>query len=156
MGILDGKVAVITGAATGIGRASALAFARAGARVVLTDVREDELGRTAEAVHGAGGEVAALSADLASPDACDGSDAHTPAIAGSPVSSPTSTTRSVPRSGLKARPSSMSTTLSPGSHVSAQRDAGPAVPSSAEPWSTKSMSSSALCPSVAGRNARTV
>jgi NAD(P)-dependent dehydrogenase (short-subunit alcohol dehydrogenase family) len=70
MGILDGKVAVITGAATGIGRASALAFARAGARVVLTDVREDELGRAAEAVHGAGAEVAALSADLASPDAC--------------------------------------------------------------------------------------
>ena len=70
MGILDGKVAVITGAATGIGRASALAFARAGARVVLTDVREDELGQTAEAVHGAGGQVAALSANLAQPDAC--------------------------------------------------------------------------------------
>ena len=70
MGILDGKVAVITGAATGIGRASALAFARAGARVVLTDVREDELGTTAEAVHGAGGQVTALSADLARAEAC--------------------------------------------------------------------------------------
>jgi NAD(P)-dependent dehydrogenase (short-subunit alcohol dehydrogenase family) len=70
MGVLDGKVAVITGAATGIGRASALAFARAGARVVLTDVREDELGKTAEAVHAAGGQIAALSADLERPEAC--------------------------------------------------------------------------------------
>ncbi|MGH7341993.1 MAG: SDR family NAD(P)-dependent oxidoreductase, partial [Candidatus Rokuibacteriota bacterium] len=37
MGVLEGKVALITGAATGIGRASALLFARAGARLVLTD-----------------------------------------------------------------------------------------------------------------------
>src|SRR5438874_2071051 len=70
MGALDGKIALITGAATGIGRASAVLFARAGARVVVTDAREDELARTAAMVRDAGGEVAALSADLASPDAC--------------------------------------------------------------------------------------
>ena len=70
MGVLDGKVAIVTGAATGIGRASAVAFAEAGARVVITDVREDDLARTAEAVHAVGGQVTALSADLADADAC--------------------------------------------------------------------------------------
>jgi len=70
MGMLDGKVAIVTGAATGIGRASAVAFAQAGARVVITDVRENELAGTAEAVHAVGGEVTALSADLADPAAC--------------------------------------------------------------------------------------
>lgn len=72
MGVLDGRVAIVTGAATGIGRASAIEFARAGARVIVSDVREDELARTAEAVHAAGGEVAAVSADLANADACGG------------------------------------------------------------------------------------
>ena len=37
MGLLDGKVAIITGAGSGIGRASALRFAEEGARVVLGD-----------------------------------------------------------------------------------------------------------------------
>lgn len=72
MRTLDGKVAIITGAATGIGRASALAFAAAGARVVITDLREDELARTATAVHDAGGQVVALTADLARPESCAG------------------------------------------------------------------------------------
>jgi NAD(P)-dependent dehydrogenase (short-subunit alcohol dehydrogenase family) len=70
MGTLDGKVAIITGAATGIGRASARLFSEAGARLVLTDVREDELARTVGAVRDIGGQVASLTADLARPDAC--------------------------------------------------------------------------------------
>src|SRR5262245_19874643 len=45
-GVLRGKVAIVTGAATGIGRASALLFAQAGARVCLADLREPELART--------------------------------------------------------------------------------------------------------------
>jgi NAD(P)-dependent dehydrogenase (short-subunit alcohol dehydrogenase family) len=69
-GALRGKVAIITGAATGIGRASALLFAQAGARVALSDVREPELARTAAEVRAAGGEVAAVTADLARPDDC--------------------------------------------------------------------------------------
>ena len=69
MGALDGKVAIITGAATGIGRASAVIFAQAGARLVLTDVREPELARTVEIVRSVGGEVVSLTADLAITDA---------------------------------------------------------------------------------------
>jgi NAD(P)-dependent dehydrogenase (short-subunit alcohol dehydrogenase family) len=69
-GALKGKVALITGAATGIGRASALLFARAGARVALVDVREPELARTVADVRAAGGEAEPLVADLARPDDC--------------------------------------------------------------------------------------
>jgi NAD(P)-dependent dehydrogenase (short-subunit alcohol dehydrogenase family) len=71
---LDGKVAIITGAATGIGRASALLFARAGARVVLADVREDEL---TAAVKTVGAGAISVVADLAQPDACTGVVART-------------------------------------------------------------------------------
>jgi NAD(P)-dependent dehydrogenase (short-subunit alcohol dehydrogenase family) len=69
-GALRGKVAIITGAATGIGRASALLFAQAGARVALADMREPELARTAAEVRAAGGEATAITADLARPDDC--------------------------------------------------------------------------------------
>jgi NAD(P)-dependent dehydrogenase (short-subunit alcohol dehydrogenase family) len=69
-GALTGRAAIITGAATGIGRASALLVARAGARVALVDVREAELARTESDVRAAGGEVAAIAADLGNPDDC--------------------------------------------------------------------------------------
>ena len=69
-GVLRGKVAIITGAATGIGRASALLFAQAGARVVLADAREPELTRTVADVRTAGGEAEAVVADLARPEDC--------------------------------------------------------------------------------------
>jgi NAD(P)-dependent dehydrogenase (short-subunit alcohol dehydrogenase family) len=69
---LAGKVALITGAATGIGRATAMLFAAAEAKVVLVDVRGPELTETAERVRGAFGQDAAISvvADLAQPAAC--------------------------------------------------------------------------------------
>ena len=41
MGKLDGKVAVITGAASGMGRASAIRFAKEGAAVVVTDLNDE-------------------------------------------------------------------------------------------------------------------
>jgi NAD(P)-dependent dehydrogenase (short-subunit alcohol dehydrogenase family) len=71
-GALRGKVAIITGAATGIGRASALLFAQAGARVALADARAPELGRTVADVRTAGGEVESIVADLARPEDCAG------------------------------------------------------------------------------------
>src|SRR5687767_6081878 len=67
---LDERVAIVTGAATGIGRASALLFTQAGARVLLADNREPELEEAAEMLRKAGGEVATLTADLAEPAAC--------------------------------------------------------------------------------------
>ena len=64
---LAGKVAVITGAAAGIGRASALLFVRAGARVAFVDVHGPALERTVDDVRAAGGEVASTAVDLARP-----------------------------------------------------------------------------------------
>jgi NAD(P)-dependent dehydrogenase (short-subunit alcohol dehydrogenase family) len=67
---LDGRVAIITGAATGIGRATALLFARAGARLVLADVRAEELLQAAAAVREVGGDPVAVTADLAKAEDC--------------------------------------------------------------------------------------
>ncbi len=65
MARLAGKVAIVTGAASGIGRASALAFAAAGAMVVAVDRDAAALGQTAEAIGAAGGTVLAHPADIA-------------------------------------------------------------------------------------------
>ena len=61
---LENKVAVITGAASGIGRAAALRFASEGARVVVADI-QDELGEaTATTIRAAGGEASFVHADV--------------------------------------------------------------------------------------------
>ena len=59
-----GKVAFVTGAASGIGRAAALAFARAGARVVVADVAEDGNRETARMIEQAGGRALAVRCDV--------------------------------------------------------------------------------------------
>lgn len=61
---LDGKAAVITGAASGIGRTSALSFAREGAALVLLDLAAD-VERVAEEVRSAGGQAVARVGDAA-------------------------------------------------------------------------------------------
>ena len=59
MGLLDGKVAIVTGAARGIGAATAELFLKEGAQVVLSDVNV-ERGRTVGAAHGEKGHFEAL------------------------------------------------------------------------------------------------
>lgn len=62
---LDGKVALVTGAASGQGRAAATLFAARGARVVVADVDGEGSKETVRAVEGAGGEATAVRADVA-------------------------------------------------------------------------------------------
>ena len=59
-----GKVAFLTGAANGIGRAAALAFAREGASVVVADVSEKENQETARMIRELGGEAPAVICDV--------------------------------------------------------------------------------------------
>ena len=56
-GRLEGKVAVITGAASGIGRATAILFAREGAKLVLADWHEEGLKETLDLVLKEGGDA---------------------------------------------------------------------------------------------------
>lgn len=63
-GMLDGKVALITGAAGGIGRASALLFAREGARIAISDINADGVAETAKLATAEGAEVISVVADL--------------------------------------------------------------------------------------------
>jgi len=61
MGVLDGKVAIVTGSARGIGRATAALLAEHGARVLVTDLDEDV---AREAAEGIAGETAVFGGDL--------------------------------------------------------------------------------------------
>ena len=67
------KVVVITGAASGIGRAMAHAFAKQGAHVVIADTQTDPLKATEQEIVGLGGEaeVLAVSVDVADPDSVE-------------------------------------------------------------------------------------
>jgi short-subunit dehydrogenase len=67
--MLDGKLAVVTGASRGLGRATALALGRAGCRVALVARSANELEQTAALVVEGGGEAVVYPADLTGADA---------------------------------------------------------------------------------------
>jgi NAD(P)-dependent dehydrogenase (short-subunit alcohol dehydrogenase family) len=63
-----GKVVFVTGAASGIGRATAVAFATEGARVAIVDRTEEALRQTAGAINDAGGKVLVIACDVSVPE----------------------------------------------------------------------------------------
>ncbi len=64
-GKLSGKVALVTGGTSGIGKTTAIAFARAGAKVVLTGRREKEGAQVVDEIRKLGGDAAFVRADVA-------------------------------------------------------------------------------------------
>ena len=73
----DGKVCLITGAGSGIGRATALGFAQRGGRVVVSDVDAASAEKVAGEIAGAGGTAVAVTADMAIPSDIDAMIART-------------------------------------------------------------------------------
>src|SRR5438067_408176 len=66
---LEGKVVLITGAAQGLGKACARAFATRGAKVALADLNEGLLDETVSELRKNAGECAAIAANIAAPGA---------------------------------------------------------------------------------------
>ena len=61
---IKGRVALITGAASGMGKATAQVFAAEGARVIVTDVNEGEAKNVSEQIESDGGEALAMTLDI--------------------------------------------------------------------------------------------
>lgn len=64
---LEGKVALVTGGASGIGRATAILFAAEGARVIVADLNVETAGEVVRTIRDEGGEALAAAADVSSP-----------------------------------------------------------------------------------------
>lgn len=69
---LNGKVALITGGGSGMGKVASELFASEGARVVLTDVNDEAGVATADAISGGGGEAAYVHADVSKEEDAEG------------------------------------------------------------------------------------
>ncbi|MFY0689820.1 MAG: glucose 1-dehydrogenase [Cyclobacteriaceae bacterium] len=70
MRLLD-KVALITGGSSGIGKASAIEFAREGASVVIADIDDSEAKEVVEEIQKSGNEASFIYADVCNPDDCE-------------------------------------------------------------------------------------
>ena len=62
--LIKGRVALITGAASGMGKATAQVFAAEGARVIVADINEDEAKNVCKQIESDGGEALAISLDV--------------------------------------------------------------------------------------------
>jgi 3-oxoacyl-[acyl-carrier protein] reductase len=69
-GLLEERIAVVTGGASGIGRAIALGYAREGAQVAVLDANGDAAAETAKAIIGAGGKAWSIRLDVTERDKC--------------------------------------------------------------------------------------
>jgi 3-oxoacyl-[acyl-carrier protein] reductase len=69
---LKDKTAIITGSASGIGKAAALLFAKEGAKVVVCDVSTDGVNKVVEEINGAGGQALAFTVDVSNRESIDG------------------------------------------------------------------------------------
>ena len=67
MGMLDGKVVIITGSGRGIGAATAQLLASEGARLIVSDLDAAPAEETAAAIHAAGGQAAVIAGDVTDP-----------------------------------------------------------------------------------------
>src|SRR5690554_2160368 len=74
---LDGKIAIITGAGSGIGRATAIMFAREGAAVVVAEIHEDRAEQVVEEITKNGGRALAIEIDVTDSAAVNGMVART-------------------------------------------------------------------------------
>ncbi|HYE10748.1 MAG TPA: SDR family NAD(P)-dependent oxidoreductase, partial [Patescibacteria group bacterium] len=61
---LEGKVAIITGSARGLGKATALKFVKEGAKAVVCDVNMDQVNETVAEIKALGGEAIGLKVDV--------------------------------------------------------------------------------------------
>ncbi|MEZ5658311.1 MAG: SDR family NAD(P)-dependent oxidoreductase [Burkholderiaceae bacterium] len=71
MALLDGHIALVSGAARGIGRAIATGYAKEGAHLVLTDLDEQAVQQTAAEIRELGGKADAFGLDVTQRSACD-------------------------------------------------------------------------------------
>ncbi len=71
MAALDGKVALVTGGASGIGRAVCLAFAKQGAKVIVSDLDEAGSKETIQKIQAVQGQAAFVRADVSKPKDCE-------------------------------------------------------------------------------------
>ena len=69
MGLVSGKIALVTGGASGLGRACAETLAREGAQVVVTDIDTDGMAATVANIEAAGGTAFSLGHDTTDEDA---------------------------------------------------------------------------------------
>ena len=63
---IKGRVALITGSASGMGKATAQVFAEEGARVIVADINEDEAKNVSKQIESDGGEALPISLDITS------------------------------------------------------------------------------------------